>query len=130
MKKFDKIFWMVSILLALFWGSQQLQAADGVDVRQAKTMNEQGALLLDVREREEYSAVHAPNAQLIPLGELASRINEISEYKNKPVAVICRSGRRSSKAVSMLKEAGYTQVSNVKGGMSAWESEGLSVMRL
>ncbi len=128
--KSNKVFIAIAAILGLVLVMQQLQAADGVDVKQAQSMNKQGALLLDVREPDEYSAVHAPDAKLIPLGQLNSRLQEIASYKNKPIVVMCRSGRRSSQAVALLKEAGYTQVSNVKGGIQSWESEGLAVIRM
>lgn len=128
--KSNKVFIAVAAILGLVLAMQQLQAADGVDVKQAQSMNKQGALLLDVREPDEYSAVHAPDAKLIPLGQLNSRLQEIASYKDKPIVVMCRSGRRSSQAVALLKEAGYTQVSNVKGGIQSWESEGLEVIRM
>ncbi len=128
--KSNKVFWALAIVLAVVFGIQQLQAADGVDVGLAQSMNRQGALLLDVREPDEYSAIHAMNAKLIPLGQLESRLQEIATYKDQPIVVICRSGRRSAKAVSLLKEAGYSQVSNVKGGTVAWENAGLEVVRM
>jgi rhodanese-related sulfurtransferase len=128
--KSNKIFFAIAAILGLVLAAQQLQAADGVDVKQAQSMNKQGALLLDVREPDEYSAVHAPEAKLIPLGELSARLQEIASYKDKPIVVMCRSGNRSAKAVALLKEAGYTQVSNVKGGIKSWESEGLEVIRI
>ena len=117
-------------MLAVVLGLPQLLAADGVDVKQAQIMNQQGALLLDVREPAEYSEIHAPNAKLIPLGQISSRLQEIETYKDKPIVVMCRSGRRSAQAVAILQKAGYTQVSNVKGGMLEWESNGLSVIRM
>lgn len=105
-------------------------ANDGaVDVKQGAAMQKQGALLLDVREQDEYAAVHAPDSTLIPLGQLPSRLAEIQKYKNKPVAVVCRSGRRSAQAVELLRKAGFTQAVNVEGGMSAWESAGLPVIK-
>lgn len=105
-------------------------ANDGaVDVKQGVAMQKQGALLLDVREQDEYAAVHAPDSTLIPLGQLPSRLAEIQKYKNKPVAVVCRSGRRSAQAVELLRKAGFTQAVNVEGGMSAWESAGLPVIK-
>lgn len=125
----NRLFGALLIMIAVFFGMKQLQASDGIDPVQAQVMNQQGALLLDVREPEEYAAIHAPNARLIPLGELESRLSEIAEYKDKPIAVMCRSGRRSAKAVSFLKDAGYTQVSNIKGGIMAWEGQGLQVVR-
>jgi len=128
--KSNKIFWALAITLAVVFGMQQLQAADGVDAKQAQSMNQQGALLLDVREADEYAAIHAPNAKLIPLRQLGSRLQEIAPYKDKPIVVMCRSGRRSAKAVELLQQAGYTQVSNIKGGITAWESDGLEVIKL
>jgi len=128
--KSNKITIALAVILAAVLGMQQLQPADGVDVKQAQIMNQQGALLLDVREPSEYSAIHAPDAKLIPLGQINSRLKEIETYKDKPIVVICRSGRRSAKAVSILQEAGYTQVSNVKGGMLEWESNGLKVIKM
>jgi len=119
------------MLFCVSLGAQQVYAATDVDidVKQAQTMNIQGALLLDVREPDEYSEVHASNVTLIPLGQLAARLNEIASYKDKPIAVMCRSGKRSAKAVHLLQQAGYTQVSNVTGGIIAWEKAGLSVVR-
>ena len=118
------------IAMAVFLGILQLTAPDGVDVKQAQILNQQGALLLDVREPAEYSAVHAPNAKLIPLGQINSRLKELDSYKDKPIVVMCRSGRRSAQAVAILQEAGYTRVSNIKGGILAWESNGLKVIKM
>jgi len=116
-------------LLGLLLGMQQLQAGQGVDAQTAQRMSAEGALLLDVREPDEYAAVHAANAKLIPLGEVGARLKEIEAYKDKPVAVICRSGRRSAQAVSILKKSGFTQVVNVEGGTLAWVEAGLEVMK-
>ena len=124
-----KIILSLAILVGIYFGSQQLQASDGVDVKQALSMNKQGALLLDVREPGEYAEVHAPNTTPIPLGQLSSRLQEIAMYKEKPIAVMCHSGRRSSIAVKVLQDAGFSKVSNVSGGMIAWEGAGLSVVR-
>jgi|CXWL01.1.fsa_nt_gi rhodanese-related sulfurtransferase len=121
--------WVLVVVIGIIFGAQQLQAAEGVDVAQAQSMSKQGALLLDVREVDEYAEIHAPNATLIPLGQLGTRLNEIAAYKDKPIAVICRSGRRSANVVKLLKSAGYSQVSNVSGGMIAWENAGLEVVR-
>lgn len=124
----NKILWAITAVLGLMLVMQQLQASQGVDVKTAQSMVSQGALLLDVREPAEYAAVHAANAQLMPLGQVGMRLHELDAYKDKPVAVICRSGRRSAQAVAMLQEAGFTQVVNVQGGTSAWVEAGLDVV--
>lgn len=79
--------------------------------------------LIDVRSAEEFQHDgHVAGAKLIPLPALAQRLEEIN--RDTPVALICRSGNRSQVAAEMLARAGYTQVSNVQGGMIAWRQAG------
>lgn len=119
----------ITTVFAALFGWNQLQAAEDVDVQQAQVMVQQGALLLDVREQSEYDEVHAPNVMLIPLGQLPARMNELTSHKDQVIAVMCHSGRRSAKAVKLLEEAGYNRLSNVNGGIVAWEKAGLPVVR-
>lgn len=94
-----------------------------------RLMNQPGALVLDVRETAEFASGHLPRARHIPLGELAKRIDEIAKFKDKPVVVTCRSGARSGSACRKLKNAGFTNVHNLKGGVPAWEQASLPVER-
>lgn len=75
--------------------------------------------VLDVREQEEYDALHLDGVRLLPLSELADRYQELE--KDYPYSVICKSGRRSARACQFLEEQGY-DVTNVQGGMDAFES--------
>ncbi|MDP2762611.1 MAG: rhodanese-like domain-containing protein [Sideroxyarcus sp.] len=127
-----KLLFVFALGLSVLWTAPAVLAASNegaVDVKQGAAMQKQGALLLDVREQDEYAAVHAPGSTLIPLGQLSSRLGEIQQYKNKPVAVVCRSGGRSARGVEALRKAGFTQVVNIDGGMNAWESADLPVIK-
>jgi adenylyltransferase/sulfurtransferase len=75
--------------------------------------------VLDVREPHEYPIANL-GAPLIPVGSIESRIAELAEHKNDEVVVHCRSGARSQKAALALKQAGFTNVSNLAGGILAW----------
>lgn len=75
--------------------------------------------VLDVREQEEYDALHLEGVTLLPLSELLDRYTELD--KAQPYYVICRSGKRSARACQFLEEQGY-DVTNVQGGMDAFES--------
>lgn len=75
--------------------------------------------VLDVREPHEYPIANL-GAPLIPVGTIESRLNEIAEHKNDEIIVHCRSGARSQKAALALKAAGFTNVSNLSGGILAW----------
>ena len=99
-----------------------------VNVKQAASMQSSGALLLDVREADEYAQGHAPGSTLIPLGQLAQRLKELAPFKDKPVVLICRSGRRSQQATQMLEAAGFSAAANIEGGMLAWQQAGLPVL--
>ncbi|HEV7171610.1 rhodanese-like domain-containing protein [Pedococcus sp.] len=81
------------------------------------------AVVLDVREQDEWDAGHAPGAVHIPLGELPSRLDELPDSDTAPLAVACRGGGRSARAVAWLSQQGF-DVANLDGGMKAWESAG------
>ena len=89
-------------------------------------MRDAGAFVLDVREPSEWEQVHIPGATLIPLGELASRVDELP--KDQKIVVICHSGNRSAKGRDTLLAAGFTQVTSMKGGMTQWEAAGLETV--
>jgi adenylyltransferase/sulfurtransferase len=75
--------------------------------------------VLDVREPHEYPIANL-GAPLIPVGSIEARVGELAAQKNREVVVHCRSGARSQKAALVLKQAGFTNVSNLAGGILAW----------
>lgn len=83
-----------------------------------------GAILLDVREDNEWSAGHAPGAVHVRLGDLDPRTFDTAA----PVVAVCRSGNRSGSAAKKLAAAGVT-VYNLVGGMKAWRESGRPVIR-
>ncbi len=95
-----------------------------IDVQHAARLTEAGeALLLDVREDDEWAAGRAPGAEHVPLGSLQP--GEVPT--DRPVLALCRSGNRSGKAAQALAAAGVN-VRNVTGGMKAWAAAGLPVV--
>jgi len=83
--------------------------------------------LIDVREPQEFNDAlgHAPGAVLIPLGTLPQRLDELG--RDRPLAIICRSGARSARATLFLKQNGFDLVANVTGGMLRWRMLNLAV---
>jgi len=77
-------------------------------------------LLLDVREAAERETACIAGATWIPLGELASRASELEDWRNRPVVVHCHHGARSARGAALLQEQGFSQVSNLTGGIEAW----------
>jgi rhodanese-related sulfurtransferase len=84
-----------------------------------------GAPVIDVREPDEWSAGHAPQARPIPLGQVEARLDEVRT--ESPALIVCRSGGRSNAVAQMLNARGINAV-NLAGGMQAWEQAGLPVV--
>ena len=92
---------------------------------QARQLQEQGAILLDVREAPEWRAGHAPGARHIPLSRLPARIRDLPPQRT--VITVCRSGHRSAGAAALLAGQGRDVV-NLSGGMQAWARARLPVV--
>ncbi len=88
---------------------------------------DEGAVLLDVRERAEWTAGHAPGAVHAPLSALLAGAGLPPAARGRPLMVVCRSGHRSQQAARILTERGVGAV-DVKGGMNAWAAAGLPVV--
>jgi rhodanese-related sulfurtransferase len=95
-----------------------------VDPEEARALAESGALLLDVREPDEWNAGHAPGAMFIPLGQLPANVDDLP--RDRRIVAICRVGGRSARATEFLIAAGIDAV-NLAGGMRAWAASDLVV---
>ena len=96
--------------------SEAKQAVDANDVQ-----------FIDVRTPGEYTGGRAPKASNFPLDALEKDLSKLD--KNKPVYVICQTGKRSQKGSEILQKAGFRDIYNIKGGTSAWESAGFPMER-
>ncbi len=94
-----------------------------------RLLNKDNVLLLDVREDKELDGGVIQNAKHIPMSELNQRLSEIEKSKNQPVLVYCRSGSRSAHACQTLTKQGFEDVSNLAGGVLAWESANLPLVK-
>jgi hydroxyacylglutathione hydrolase len=88
---------------------------------------EEKPLVIDVREPWEYTMGHIPGAQLIPLGQLAHKVEDLDPQM--PVAVVCASGSRSQSAAALLGQKGFSTIYNLMGGMDEWNRAGLEMER-
>ena len=133
----NKRIWLVSTAVAVLvivayvvvslTGGQSAQTDTLQNVSVQDLANAEDAFLLDVREPWEFEQGHALGATLIPLGQLAGRIDELPD--DTPIYVMCRSGNRSLTASDILIAAGKQDVRNVRGGILAWQQAQLPVVR-
>ncbi|MGH2355299.1 MAG: rhodanese-like domain-containing protein, partial [Chloroflexota bacterium] len=80
------------------------------------------AVVLDVREPDEYAEGHVPGAINLPQSDLASRLEELP--RDCPLLVVCQSGFRSLRSAQFLRQVGFAEVASVEGGTEAWCAAG------
>ena len=118
--------------LMIFWPivNRRISGIKEVGIMEAtQLINHHDALVLDVREDQEYSGGRVPHSKHIPLRQLSGRVHELEKFKGKPIIAICRSGARSGHGCSVLRKNGFEQVYNLNGGMMAWQQANMPVER-
>ena len=109
--------------MSFLFNRPKTDEADVADA--AAAMDGGGAVLVDVREDDEWRGGHARGARHIPLGDLPKRLDELP--RDTPIYLICASGNRSGKAAAFLQQNGYERPINVRGGTAAWKRAGLPI---
>jgi rhodanese-related sulfurtransferase len=127
--------WLVAIAVIsggmLLWPLiAQGAGGSGISTLQAtQLINQQEALVLDVRSGDEYARGHILNARSVPAAQLESRMRELDKFKNRPLILSCQNGTASGAVSAALKKAGFAQVFTLSGGVAAWEQAGLPVSK-
>lgn len=90
-----------------------------------RLMNTGTALVLDIRDGGEFNGGRIPKSKNIPLSEIDKRVDEIAKFKDKPVIVTSGNTNKACAAARALKALGFTEVYQLQGGFSAWQSASL-----
>ena len=104
-------------------GGPEVAPADAV-----RLMND-GATVLDVRPAAQFTDGHIVGARSVPLDELGGKLDSLTKKKDRPVLVYCELGNQSAKAAATLRQAGFAQVLNLKGGLAAWQRDQLPLAK-
>jgi rhodanese-related sulfurtransferase len=126
--KYLALFFFSTVVLS-FLGCNQKVSQDGLTHLNPKEFQSlielEEVQLIDVRKPEEFIEGHIPNAININYysDDFVSSIDKLD--KKKPVYIYCRSGQRSANSASQFKEAGFTQIYNLEGGILKWQSDSL-----
>ena len=127
------LFLALFAITGMLIGGEVLRKMRGVSslstAEALRLINDQEALILDVRDGGEYKEGHIPQARHIPLGALRDRLGELTKAKDKPIVVYCRNGATSQAACAQIKKSGIVDVYSLSGGLSAWQEANLPVSR-
>lgn len=128
----DNIFLIGIVLVsggALIVHTLQRTGAKVTALQATQIINQGKVLILDVRNAADFAIGHIRDAKNIPLKELKTRVSELEKFKERPVIVVCTKGLQSAKATAQLKKAGYANAASLLGGLDAWQSQGLPVVK-
>jgi rhodanese-related sulfurtransferase len=117
---------LLSALLSFF-----SKSADIVDISPETLLStpDTRRLILDVRTKSEYDEGHVPGAILVPHKDIELHLAGLQSFKDKPVVVYCETGIRARKAMSVLQEAGFTQLQLLAGDMTDWRKNNRPVAK-
>lgn len=126
---FVALFVIVALLIwsVVYAGLQGISKVSPLDA--TRLINHEDAVVLDVREDNEYKQGHIINSLHIPLKVLASQTNKLEKYKGRPIIAICRSGQQSVNACTTLRKHGFERVYNLSGGIVAWQNASLPLTK-
>jgi rhodanese-related sulfurtransferase len=132
-KFFIDNIWLIALALAsggaLLWPNLQRRGAKVSSLQATQLINQGKTLIVDVREPAQYAAGHLRDARNIPVKELPNRMGELEKFKSRPVIVVCQSGAASAKAVAQLRKAGFAEAVSLNGGIAAWQTQGLPLVK-
>jgi rhodanese-related sulfurtransferase len=120
---------LVVALVAMFGQGGSTHTVISVEETHRRLGVDTSIVLLDVRTPAEYlgESGHLTNAILIPVQELAQRVDELVSYKNREIIVYCRTGNRSGRAAEFLCTRGFSAM-NMRGGIVDWNKQSLPVV--
>jgi rhodanese-related sulfurtransferase len=125
-----KRFVSASLLCLSLIGAPALAAESvSVETLAGQISSGKAPLIIDVRGEDEFLAGRIPGARLIPHTEMGNYVDSLSAYKDEPILLYCRSGKRSGEAAAVLEKAGFSKVQVLDGSFPGWEAAGHKVQK-
>ncbi len=92
-------------------------------------INRQEALVVDIRNQNDFNKSHIAGSKNIQLTELTNQLTKLEKWKKKPIVVVCNAGVQANSACSQLKKNGFEQVFKLKGGIQNWLADSLPLTK-
>jgi len=117
------------LVVVVFELRERMQAFAALSAMQAVRMMNQGALVIDLRERAAFDAGHIGEARNLPAKELATQAETLKKWRDKTVITYCNDGREGAGAARTLAKLGFTKVFNLEGGLNAWLKDNMPLAK-
>lgn len=120
---------LVGLLVTLVY-TESLKRGASVSMHEAtRIMNQENGVVVDLRSAQEFADGHIAGAINLPAAELGSRVSELDKHKDAAILLVCKMGQHSSAASRSLKEAGFSNVRRIDGGMAEWTNANMPVVK-
>jgi rhodanese-related sulfurtransferase len=120
---------LLALAAAAYEFSRARSGGQAVGPSEAVRLMNQGAVLVDVRSLAEFDSGHILDARHLPQEQVAQAAETLKRFKDKVVITCCESGMRSGAAARVLKTQGFSKVVNLRGGLQAWRTESLPLVK-
>ena len=118
------------LIFALFVRNELVRGGRAVTAQElVNLVNRDGAVVVDVRDKNEFAQGHIVDAINVPHTALSGRLAELEKYKEKPLVLACKMGQHAGAAGTVLRKAGFQNVSRLKGGVAEWRNQNLPVVK-
>ena len=129
---FDNWFFSVPffLFLVLYFSAEMKRGGKRLShIELTKMVNKENAILVDVRDREDFEKGHITNAKNIPYKDFDKRLEELNKYKEAPIITICAMGRNAALSAEKLQKHGFLKTYVLKGGLASWQQESLPLVK-
>ncbi|MEM7101260.1 MAG: rhodanese-like domain-containing protein [Pseudomonadota bacterium] len=118
------------VLLILFIRNEMVRGGASISAAElVQLVNNENAVVIDVRDKAEFDAGHIVDSINIPFSSLDTRADELNKFKDKPLVIACKMGQHAGSAGTALKKKGFENVSRLKGGIAEWRGQSLPVVK-
>lgn len=118
------------VLWAAFFVIESRRGGKPINPQVATNLvNQQNAVIVDVRDNDEFRAGHIPGSLNIPAGKAMERISELEQYKDRPLILTCKMGNQAAHLGRQLRGKGFKELFRIQGGVTAWRNDNLPVAR-
>ena len=119
-----------AVLLVLFIRNEMNRGGAVVGVQElVQLVNNENALVVDVRDKAEYDQGHIVDSLNIPFANIETRADELNKHKDRPIVIACKMGQHSGSAGTALRKKGFENVSRLRGGIAEWRGQNLPVVK-
>lgn len=118
------------VLVIVFLINEGKRGGASVSTTQLVSLvNRDNAIILDIRDKADFSKGHIVEAKNMPYATVDQRISELKAYKQRPIIIVCKMGQTATSIGKKLKEQGFEDVRRLSGGMAEWSAANLPVVK-